>query len=252
MESLEISKVLEFIAKIYEEKHQAIVDKIEAKPRVYEIPYRSEMIHDLALDLAKAQAEFEVADLNKQNPYFKSRYADLMAVVGASRPALTKYGLSIVQDPISHVNGESILHTILLHKSGQWIESRMRIIPPKNDVQSMSSYITYLKRVAYSSLVGVVTGDEDDDGEVAVATTRETFAKGTALNTKYNPREESPAVITREQLEDYEYELAEYPDIAQMILEGLKIQSLADIPRAKHQAAISRIREIKNLRNGVK
>jgi hypothetical protein len=174
-----------------------------------------------------------------------------MAVVGASRPALTKNGLSVAQNPISHANGESILHTILLHSSGQWLESRMRIIPPKNDVQAMSSYVTYLKRVAYSSLVGVVTGDEDDDGEIAVATSRETFAKGTALNTKYNAKEQQPIVITREQLEELEYELAEYPDIANQVLDGLRLQSLADMPKAKFLVSITRIRELKNSRNGL-
>lgn len=252
MDNLELHKVLEFISKIYEEKNQAIIDKIESKPKIYEIPYRSEDINEIAGALSKAQAEFEVAGLNKNNPFFKSRYADLMAVVSAARPSLSKNGLSVVQNIISHVNGETILHTMLMHSSGQWLESRMRVLPPKNDVQSMSSYITYLKRVSYSSLIGVVTGDEDDDGEVAVAPHREVFAKGTALNTKYNPREEVNEVITREQREELEYELTQYPDIAEMVLEGLKIQSLADMPKAKFMVSAKRIRDIKNARNGIK
>jgi hypothetical protein len=252
VENLELNKVLEFISRLYEEKNQAVIDKIEARPKVYEIAYRSEEINELATALAKAQAEFEVAGLNKNNPFFKSRYADLMAVVTAARPALCKNGLSVTQNIISHVNGETILHTILMHSSGQWLESRMRVVPPKNDVQSMSSYITYLKRVSYSSLIGVVTGDEDDDGEVAVATQRETFAKGTALNTKYNPREEASEVITREQREELDYELTEYPDIAEMVLDGLKIQSLADMPKSKFHVSAKRIRDIKNARNGIK
>lgn len=252
MENLELNKVLEFIAKIYDDKQQAIVERIEARPKIYEIPYRSEEINELATALAKAQADFEVAGLNKNNPFFKSRYADLMAVVTAARPSLCKHGLSVTQNIISHVNGETILHTILMHSSGQWLESRMRVLPPKNDVQSMSSYITYLKRVSYSSLIGVVTGDEDDDGESAVATQRETFAKGTALNTKYNPREEVNEVITREQREELEYELQEYPDVAEMVLDGLKIQSLADMPKSKFMVSVKRVRDIKNARNGIK
>jgi hypothetical protein len=250
MEQLELSKILEFVAKLHEEKLQAIVEKNEIIHKSTEIKYRSEQINELAISLAKAQAEFNVAGLNKVNPYFKSRYADFMAVVEASRPSLNKYGLSVVQDIISYPSGENMLHTILMHVSGQWIESRMRIVPPKNDIQTMSSYNTYLKRISYSSLVGVVTGDEDDDGESAVATQRETFAKGTALNTKYNPREEVSEVITKEQLEELEYELSSYTDIAAMVLEGLHIQSLADMPKSKFGAASRRIREIKNVREG--
>lgn len=223
--------------------------KLNDKP---EFQHRSDYINELATSLAKAQGDFEVAGLNKQNPYFKSAYADMASVVAASRPALTKNGLSVVQNIIDHEDGQKVLHTLLLHNSGQYLESKVRIVPPKNDVQSISSTITYMKRMAYSALIGVVTGDEDDDGEAAVATTRETFAKGVALNTKYNPKEMTTEVITKEQLEEFQYELAEYPDIAEQILTGLKIQSIADIPKEKYQIAIRRVREIKMLRNNPK
>lgn len=244
MENLELNKVLEFVAKLHEEKLQAIVEKNEIIHKSAEIKYRSEQINDLSTSLPKAQAEFNVAGLNKINPHFRSRYADFMAVVESSRPSLNKYGLSVVQDIISYPSGENMLHTILIHVSGQWIESRMRIIPPKNDIQTMSSYITYLKRISYSSLVGVVTGDEDDDGESAVATQRETFAKGTALNTKYNPREEVAETVTREQLEQLNNELEEYPNLAQKVLTAYKIQSLADMPKSKFLESIKRIQDI--------
>ena len=251
METNDISQILSFIDKIYKEKEAAVIAKIETQPKLFEIPYRSDEIKELATALAKAQGEFVVAGLNKENPYFKSRYADLTSVIGAARPALTKNGLSVVQNIIAHLSGENVLHTLLLHSSGQWIESRMRILPPKNDIQTISSYTTYLKRLSFSSLLGITTGDEDDDAEQAIATQRETFAKGTALNTKYNPREDNTGeVVSVDQLTELEYELKEYPDIAEMVMDGLKIQSIADIPKNKYSAAIRRIREIKQLRNG--
>src|SRR6266850_4667884 len=200
-------------------------------------PSRSSDIKDLAIALAKAQGEMPIAGLNKQNPYFKSRYADLTSVVTAARPALAKHGLSVVQNILRNDEGQSVLHTILLHSSGQFIESRMLINPPKPDIQTVSSFTTYLKRMAYASLVGVVTGEEDDDGEIAVSESRETFAKGTALNTKYNPKEQSYETITAEQREELEYELAEYPDIAELVLNGLKLQSIADMPKNKYHAS---------------
>jgi hypothetical protein len=139
-----------------------------------------------------------------------------------------------------------------MHSSGQWKLSKFRMVPPKNDVQAISSYCTYVKRMCYASLIGVVTGDEDDDGEVATATTRETMAKGVALNTKYNPKEINPEVVSADQLAELEYELAEHSDIAEQVLEGLKIQSIADMPKIKYHVALKRIREIKLLRNGNK
>ncbi len=210
---------------------------------------RSEEIQELATALSKAQAEFDTAPLNKVNPYFKSSYADLASIVAASRPALTKHGLSVTQEVSNDDTGALWLVTELMHASGQWKLSKFRMVPPKNDVQAISSYCTYVKRMCYASLIGVVTGDEDDDGEISVATTREVMAKGVALNTKYNPKEINPEVITKEQMEEVEYELAEFPDIAEQVLDGLKIQSLADMPKAKYHVALKRIREIKLLRN---
>ncbi len=134
-------------------------------------------IDQLATALAKAQAEMNIAGKNQKNPFFKSSYADFQAIIQASRPALCKYGLSVVQSPCilqDLANGgseNSYLVTMLMHSSGQWIRSMAKYNPPKNDIQSLASYNTYLKRMCYASLVGVVAGD-DDDGEAAVAHTR--------------------------------------------------------------------------------
>ena len=245
-------QLLKLYLKPYEDKIAAQAQELDQLRKEPAAKYRSDDIKDLSAALPKAQAEFPIAALNKANPYFKSRYADFSAIVQATRPALTKFGLSVLQNLIDLEDGQKMLYTILMHSSGQYIESRVRIIPPKNDVQSMSSYITYMKRITYSSLLGVATGDEDDDGEAAVSDMRYTEQKGTAISTKYNPKEQSADVITKEQREELEYELAEYPDIAEMILEGFKLLSIADMPKSKFMASINRIREIKALRNGTK
>jgi len=117
--------------------------------------------------LAKAQQEMELASLDKKNPFFKSQYADLASVVRASRPYLAKNGLSVIQRVLTKESGQMVLSTRLGHASGQWIESEMAISPPKNDIQSLGSYITYLRRYNYSAIVGVASGD-DDDGEKAM------------------------------------------------------------------------------------
>jgi len=214
---------------------------------------KSSELKDLFGALAKAQAEMRRAGLSSENPYFKSKYADLAEIVAASRPALTKNGLTVIQQIMENHDGQKFLHTILGHETGQWIESRMRIVPHKPDIQSLGSYITYLRRYSYASIIGVVASNEDDDGELAVHDLRQTASKGVALNTKYNPKDVgSIETITKEQLEELEYELADYTDICEMILTGLKIQSLADMPKPKFMAAIRRVREIKQLREGGK
>lgn len=213
-------------------------------------PTRSEEIHELAAALSKAQGEFKIAGLTKENPFFKSKYADLAEIITSSRAALSKNGLCVVQPPVLNEDGANILVTTLLHSSGQWMSSKMRIIPPKADVQSLGSYMTYLRRYAYASLVGVVASDGDDDGEIAVHDSRKDFEKGTSLNHKYNPKKESPETITKEQLEEIRYELGSHTDLAEEILEKMRIQTLADMPKSKFLISIKRIREIIQKREG--
>lgn len=212
---------------------------------------RSLELKDLFASLAQAQSEMPSVVGNKENPYFKERFIDFGDMVQAARPSLTKYGLSVLQQILPNDDGQMILHTILSHESGQWIESRMRIIPPKSDVRTLDSYITSLKRCSYGSLVGIIGSGDDDDGEYANATEREVFAKGTALNTKYNPKDNKLETIGKDQLEELEYELEDFNDIAEQLLDGLKIQNLADIPKSKFISSINRIRAIKKIRHGL-
>lgn len=238
--------ILDMLEKI--SKQLSNLDSKQSKP-VPE-PSRSKELKELFTALAKAQGEFNTAGLSSINPYYKSKYADLKEIVSAARPALAKYGLAFVQPVIPTSDGQNILHTLLTHNSGQWIESRMRVIPPKNDVQSLGSYITYLRRYSLASLIGIVAADEDDDGEIAVHDSRNNFNKGTKLNHKYSPKEQSYDTITKEQLEELRYALKSHTDLAEEILDKMKLQSLSDMPKNKFIVAIERIREIVQLRDG--
>jgi ERF superfamily len=128
--------------------------------------HRSIETNDLFSAISKAQADIKVAVRDANNPFFKSKYANLQMVMEASRPALCKNGLMVVQQIISE-NDRNYLVTTLGHASGQWISSKVLLMPAKQDVQSLGSYITYMRRYCYSALVGVYDG-EDDDGEGAV------------------------------------------------------------------------------------
>ena len=216
--------------------------------------YSSKDVKELYTALSKAQGEYREVGYNRQNPYFKAEYADLDNIMRAVRVPLAKNGLSFIQQLRNNSDGITMLHSILGHSSGQWIESRTRIIPIKNDPQTFGSTLTYQKRYAAMSLLGVTISHDlgDDDAEVAMVEARDMMAKGTSINTKYHPKEQSYDSITKEQLEELEYELAEYPDIAEQVLEGLKIQTIADMPKAKFMVSINRIRSIKNTRNGNK
>ena len=132
--------------------------------------YQSEQINELAAALSKAQGEMEAALKGAENPFFKSRFADLNSIIGASREPLTRNGLCVTQSIITNAteanSNAMALMTQISHSSGQWIRSVMPIILTKTDHQSVGSACTYYRRYAYSALVGVVA--EDDDGERAM------------------------------------------------------------------------------------
>ncbi len=207
---------------------------------------------ELFTALAKAQGQMRSARATKENRYFKALYEDLESVVEASRKPLSDNGLAVIHIPTVNDDGSASLKCILSHSSGQYIESNMRMLPVANDPQALGSCFTYLKRLSYAAITGVVAQQEDDDAEYAMADQRITDEKGTSLNHKYNPKEQSSETITREQLDEVEYELAEYPDIGAQIIKGLRILSLADIPKSKYRDCINRVRLIKAERNGLK
>jgi len=124
----------------------------------------SEQTGELAAALAKAQGEMGAATKDAANPFFKSRYADLSSIIEASRGALTKNGIAVIQVPSSE-GARVTVATRLLHASGQWIEGEVSATAKDATPQSVGSSITYLRRYALQSFVGVATAD--DDGESA-------------------------------------------------------------------------------------
>ena len=127
----------------------------------------SQSLDKLYAALSKAQLEMLPAKTGSSNPFFKSKYADLASIVKASRKALGINGLAVIQRILRSGSAGMTLMTRLCHASGQWIESSMTVNPPKQDIQSLGSYLTYLRRYTYSAIVGVVASEEDDDGEAA-------------------------------------------------------------------------------------
>ncbi len=130
----------------------------------------SEQINELASALAKAQSEMQPAIKDSDNPFFKSKYADLGSVWEACRPVLGKNGLCVMQFT-EIVNERLMMVTMVAHSSGQWIKSYLPLNPTKTDPQGYGSAITYMRRYGISALIGVVADDDiklDDDGEMAV------------------------------------------------------------------------------------
>ena len=126
---------------------------------------KSEQINELATALSKAQGVIIPASKDTDNPFFKSKYADLASVWEVARKPLADNGLSIVQLPSAEGNIVT-LKTIIMHASGQYITSDLTMVAKDAGPQAIGSCITYERRYALSSIVGIAS-EIDDDGNTA-------------------------------------------------------------------------------------
>ncbi|MDZ4533950.1 ERF family protein [Bacillus cereus] len=127
---------------------------------------KSETIIELAKALVKFNSEVNKIAKDADNPFFKNNYATLDTIIDEIRPILSKHGLSIMQIPSG--DGQNVtLKTLLLHESGEWLESdELTMKPVKNDPQAVGSCITYARRYSLAAFLSLNTG-EDDDGNGA-------------------------------------------------------------------------------------
>ena len=128
---------------------------------------KSESIAELAKALCKAQSEMGGAVKDAKNPFFKSSYADLTSVIKAINEPFNNNGLSYIQFPVTSSGGNGVgVKTVLMHTSGQVIESEFYLPLVKADPQAGGSAITYARRYALQALAGIPTAD--DDAEAAM------------------------------------------------------------------------------------
>lgn len=126
----------------------------------------SESVKSFAAAFVAAQQKIEGAAKDKTNPHFRSKYADLTAVMEACKDALNEAGIGILQTPAPSDPGTLAIDTVLVHTSGEWISGRTVMPLAKNDPQGFGSAMTYARRYSLAAMVGVCP--EDDDGEGAM------------------------------------------------------------------------------------
>ena len=125
----------------------------------------SESVDKIFPAFVRAQAMISGGEANAKNPHFKSDYMDLGGVWAVVKPALTKNDLGVIQSPTSLTTDTITLVTRIVHVSGQWLEDDIQMPFGKATAQAIGSAITYARRYALSSIMGVYLGDDDDGNE---------------------------------------------------------------------------------------
>lgn len=136
---------------------------------------KSDETKQLFAALIDLQAELPLGERDRRNEWDKYNYATLASVRTTIRPLLAKHKLAIFHTmALSEDEArEIVLETMLVHTSGEWIQSRMpiravpfhgqkdRAINPRNT----GSALTYAERYSLMAIIGMAPhADEDDDG----------------------------------------------------------------------------------------
>ena len=204
----------------------------------------SEQISEIAAALAKAQGQIKnpkrdkTANIKtKTGASYSYSYVDLATVWEAIRKPLADNGLGVTQTEervlVGDANGtDTFLRTLLVHSSGQWIDSYHPLPDPtKIEPREWASFHTYARRYALSALVGIAP-DEDDDADAA-------------QKVEVAPRapERPPAKVvplTDAQIEQIRLYTAELDtDKVQKFLTWLNVKSIGDIGQHQYDRAIS-------------
>lgn len=115
----------------------------------------------------KAKKAFAPALKDKNNPAFKSKYADLGACLDAVNDALLENGIALYQETFEDATGVTV-ETVLLHESGETIRGgKLHVPASKQDPQGYGSALTYARRYSLQAACGIAP--EDDDGNAASA-----------------------------------------------------------------------------------
>ena len=126
---------------------------------------QSPTVGKIAKALSIAQSEIMGAKKGSVNPFFKSGYADLYAVIESCREILSKNEIAFVQGN-RFKDGVFLVVTKLIHSSGEWLSSEMALPLPKGaNAQAIGSLNTYGRRYGLASMAGVA--QKDDDGNAA-------------------------------------------------------------------------------------
>lgn len=94
-------------------------------------------------------------------------YADLAQCIATAQDPLTNNGLAVVQ-LLTETEKGTELETVLTHSAGGYISSSFLMAKAmlaggggKNPAQGMGATITYMRRYAYSAIIGLAQTDDD-------------------------------------------------------------------------------------------
>ena len=173
--------------------------------------YCSDDVRQLAKAMLQVQKELAPVTKDALNPYTRSKYATLNAIMEVCKPVLLSHGIWLTQITVPSEPGTVALLTKLTHAETGQYQAALTVLPlQKMDSQSAGAALTYSRRYGLSALLGLVTEDDDD-----------------AESTKLPPRPTRPMPSPQPQAQP-QVQSQEQPDLPQIAGVVYKNTTMAD------------------------
>lgn len=191
---------------------------------------RSKSIAQLVAGLSAAQGAFKILEKSGYDSEQARSYSEIGDYITATREALSKHGVSVMQFPNTG-HGYVTVTTTLAHKSGQWIESDLRMDVFEQDGNSgpreYTASVTYARRIALAAVLQIAS-----DGEkVRVAGDLASLRSGSAGEPFINPAQGAQFWRTAQESGKTQEQVNGY-------LKSITVEVTEKMPRSKFPAAI--------------
>lgn len=185
---------------------------------------KSDQINEIAKALSTLQGE--IKDAHKDKAGYNYKYADLSQVLEIVRPLLSKHGLAITQ-LCGSADEKVSVETMLMHTSGQWISSTIEMVAEKGKgrtmAQDVGSVISYARRYALTSLVGMTQTDND------------------ANNVQEQAPREVISMISPQQAAFILKLIGDNQDLKQSVFTHYKVNKIEEMSSAAYNHAVERL-----------
>lgn len=138
----------------------------------------------------KVKKDLKSVAKTSNNPYFKSKYADLNSHIDAVEDLLEANDLVLSQPTVGDSTGNYVETRITHAPTGQFIEASIKLVG-ETDMQKVGSAVTYARRYTLGALLSMKA--VDDDAALAsgkVLTVNNTNMSGTSV--KVNASNSTP------------------------------------------------------------
>ena len=199
---------------------------------------KSEQINELAAALSKFQGE--VRDADKDSQAYSYKYAKLDQLFEIIRPIMAKHGLSFIQPPQLNSGQDLEVETWILHSSGQYISSSLKMpinfeAKGANSLQKIGMAISYAKRYAIMGMLGICQKDEDDNGESDI--------KDRPQFKKREQTQEPPKLINSDQAMDLIDLINQVGKTEESICKYYQVDNILKLNLAQYSAAVQMLKK---------